>query len=103
MIPPFEYQHTGNQDIELLTQNIKKFVKVLEDNPLLDGVLIENIEFTGAVTVVVNHKLGRRPRGWIVTDLAGSGRIFRGANWTDKTLELANAIANPCTVSIWVF
>jgi hypothetical protein len=103
VILPLETQHTGDQNIELLQQNVKKFVKVLEDNPLLDGVLIENITVPNMGTVVVNHKLGRRPRGWILTDKAGNGNIFRGAAWTDKTIELANSVAADCVIAIWVF
>jgi hypothetical protein len=103
VIKQLEKQQTDNQDIELLQQNLKKFTKPLEDNPILDGRLIEGITVPGAGNVVVNHKLGRKPRGWILTDKAGDGVIFRGAAWTDKTIELANSVVTDCVVAIWVF
>ena len=81
----------------------KKFVKSLEDNPLLDGRLIENVEFAGAVTVSIDHKLDRKPRGWIITDfeaLAGTG-VVRSATWNKKTLALTSSAA--CNLSLWVF
>ena len=96
-------QHTGNQDLELLQANMKNFAKSLEDNPLLDGVLIEDVEFTGAVTVVINHKLGRKARGWFPTDfeaLAGTG-VIRDADWDDKTLTLTSSAA--CDLDLWIF
>ncbi len=103
MIPPLERQHTEDQDSELFQQNIKNFVKTLEDNPLLDGVLHEAIEFAiGALTVVINHKLGRQPRGWVITDftaLAGTG-VIRAA-WDDKTITLTSSAA--CDLDLWVF
>jgi len=102
-IKPLEKQHTGDQDLELFQNNIKDFVKVLEDNPLLDGRFIEDIVFSGAVTVNVQHKLDRKPRGWILTDLTG-GLVDVARNvgdWNDKFLSLAASAA--CTISIWVF
>ena len=103
MIPPLEMQHSDDQGTQLSRENVKKFVKPIEDNPLLDGVLIEDIIFSGAVTVNVTHKLGRKPRGWILTDLTG-GLVDVARNtgaFDDKFLSLASSAA--CTISIWVF
>lgn len=100
MIPGLETQHTGNQDVELLQQNVKKFVKVLEDNPLLDGTFLEGIALNAAANTVINHKLGRRPRGWILTDQSAAATVYRVA-WTDKTLTLLASAAS--TVDLWVF
>jgi hypothetical protein len=103
MIPPLEMQHSDDQGTQLSRENVKKFVKVLEDNPLLDGVLIEDIVFSGAVTVNIAHTLDRNPRGWIITDLTG-GLVDVARNvgdWDDKFLSLASSAA--CTISVWVF
>ncbi len=103
MIKQMNTQHTGDQDVELFQANVKDFVKALEDNPLLDGVLIEDVEFVGAaLTVVVNHKLARKPRGWIITDfqaLAGTG-VVRD-DWNAQTLTLTASAA--CDLDLWVF
>ena len=118
MIPPLETQHGhGNQDLELLSQNIKRFVKVLEDNPMLDGHLLENISLT-AGNNTINHKLGRRLRGWTVVrswnpaPLTYPNPYVPGApipyapfmyetGATDKILSLY--AASDCQVSLWVF
>jgi len=103
MIPELEEQHTGNQDVELLQQNVKKWAKILEDNPLLDGRLIEDVEITAAaLTIDVNHGLGRQPRGWIITDftaLAGTA-IVRDA-WDTNTITFTASAA--CDLDLWVF
>lgn len=103
MIEKLEIQQTENDDLEKAQQNVKRFVKVLEDNPLLDGVLIEDIEITAAaLTIDVNHRLGRQPRGWIITDftaLAGTG-IVRDA-WNTSTITFTASAA--CDLDIWVF
>ena len=100
MITPLETQHTGNQDVELLQQNVKKFVKVLEDNPLLDGVLIEDVDLNAAANTEINHRMGRQPRGWILTDQSAAATVYRVA-WTTQTLTLLASAAS--TVDIWVF
>jgi hypothetical protein len=103
MIPELETQQTENQDLELAIQNVKKWAKVLEDNPLLDGNFIQAIEFAGgALTVDVNHGLGRQPRGWIITDftaLAGTA-IVRDA-WDTNTITFTASAA--CDLDLWVF
>jgi hypothetical protein len=106
MIPELEIQHTGTEEVERLQENVKKFVKVLEDNPLLDGHLLDRVFFTGAATVVINHGLGRQIRGWIVVDKFGSagGPPFETVErtaWDDKTLTLT--ATGTCCVLLWVF
>ena len=103
MIKELETQHTGVQEIELLQQNTKNFVKSLERNPLLDGILIKNVFFSGAVTVNIAHKLGRKPRGWFTTDITGNlANIARNVgDCNDKFLSLAASAT--CTISLWVF
>lgn len=101
LIDVLEIQHTGDQDLELAQQNIKRFVKVLEDNPVLDGRLIEDIDVPlPPATVEVEHKLDRQPRGWIVCDVDASTYVYRIA-WNDKTIVIAGRAA--ATISIWVF
>jgi len=64
-------------------------VQILADIPLI----------TGANTI--NHKLGRKPQGWFLTDRDGSASVFRSAAFTDLTLQLTASA--PVTVSIGVF
>jgi hypothetical protein len=106
MIPELETQQTGNQDVELLQQNVKKWVKPVEDCPLLDGQLLDRVFFVGAGEVVINHGLGRQIRGWIVVDKLGSagGPPFESIErtaWDDKTLTLD--ATGTCCVLLWVF
>jgi len=102
-IKPLEEQRSGNQDLELMMQDIKAFVKVLEDNPILDGRMIEAVEFAAAaLTVTVNHGLGRQPLGWFITDftaLAGTG-VVRD-DWDTSTITFTASAA--CDLNLWVF
>lgn len=67
----------------------------------LDGNLLEDVELV-AGNNVINHKLGRKLRGWRIEDLdAAVAPIYRSAPKNDVTLTL-NA-ADVCVVNIWVY
>ena len=103
MIPPLETQQTGDQDLELSQQNLKRFAKVLEDNPLLDGHLIEDQDLALGVDTPISHRLGRQPRGWILARIRGGA----GAPWireiSSDPLTLTLHSNTAINVSLWVY
>jgi hypothetical protein len=104
LIPGLETQHTGNQDVELLQQNIKKFVKVLEDNPLLGGHIIEEVAFDGVNDTVFNHKLGRMPLGCFPVYWETGATMAIAFGQSDMDTSTITAFADvACTLDIWVF
>ena len=112
MISPLEIQQAEDQDVNLLQTNVKNFVKVLEDNPLLDGHLLENIELDAGDNAI-NHRLGRRLRGWIVTRLydptvAGAGMTVpyiydKQDTNDDEDKYLILTAVEEYKISLWVF
>lgn len=69
-------------------------------NELVNGFPITNIVLINGVTVI-NHLLGRKMQGWILTDVNGAATIYRSKPLNDKTLTLtSNALV---TVNLWVF
>ena len=69
-------------------------------NQLIQGNLISNISLINGVTTI-NHLLGRKQIGYIITDIDAAAIIFRSQPLNDKTLTLtSNAI---CTISVWCF
>jgi hypothetical protein len=104
MIDPLEEQRTGNQDVELLQQNVKKWAKVLEDNPLLDGRIVEDVAFDGVADTTFNHGLGRQPLGCFPVDWETGATMaiaFGRSDWDTNTIT-AFASVN-CTLDLWVF
>jgi hypothetical protein len=69
----------GTPATELQNRSDREFSKQLEDNPTLDGRLIEDIEFVAGENKL-EHKLGRKLRGWWVTRRHGvtGNRIMTG-------------------------
>ena len=71
--------------------------------PLIAGRLISQVALVNGVTVV-NHKLGRKLVGWLVTGISGSANIYDNQatnQMPELTLSLTSNAA--VTVSLWVF
>lgn len=104
MLKPFLKTRTDEEDSEIIQEQIKKFTLQLEDNPLLDGHVLENIELAGGVPTIISHRLGRQMVGYIfvstTSDIAAP-LVYRTGDWDDKFFELTASLA--CTVSLYVF
>lgn len=69
-------------------------------NPVLLGNNLTNIALKIGTTAI-NHKLGRKMQGWILTDVDGAASIYRSVGFNDLTLTLISNAA--VTVNIYVF
>jgi hypothetical protein len=69
-------------------------------NPFLNGVLLEGVALASGATTI-NHKLGRKMQGWVITDLNGVASIYRSQPFNNLTLTLTSSAA--CTVNIYGF
>lgn len=68
-------------------------------NPLTNGIIIDVILISGAN--IINHRLGRKPQGYIIIDQDASASFYRLAPFNDLTLAL-NSSAN-VNVSLYIF
>lgn len=69
-------------------------------NQLTQGLLLTNINLINGVNVI-NHKLGRKQVGFIITDIDGPAVVYRSQPFQDLQLTLtSNTNVN---VSLWVF
>lgn len=57
---------------------------------LAEGVIVEDISFTGGATAAIAHKLERRPVGFVVVRAvtADPGLFVTEANWLARDAEL---------------
>ncbi len=103
MIPPLDLQTTENEGIEKLQANLKRFVTALENCPIIDGNLVENIFIPGVIgNFTFNHGLGRLARGLIFTDHTYYTE-HRVVSKTDKSITIFWPHTTDSTVDIWVF
>jgi hypothetical protein len=82
-----------------LQENIKQFIGQLNKSIFIDGNLVENI-IIGTGDTKIEHKLGRVPKGFIVTDLAANTNIWR-TGYDSRFITLR--AGTQTSISIWVF
>ena len=94
------YLQTNDKDLNRLQTQWKSILDPILALPILDGVLLKEIALINGATVV-NHKLGRKPQGFIITDIDAGTQVYRSAPFNPLTLTLTAGAA--CTVSLWVY
>ena len=85
--------------LQQLQKSAQEQSRRLKDVPLLDGLELDAEVTTTAAAFP--HKLGRKPRGWIVTDKDADARIWRTEAFDAKTLTLRSSAT--VNVKVWVF
>jgi len=89
--------------VDTIQRNVKDFSKQLEINPLLDGIILDDISLVTGSSNTVNHKLGRAIKGWIIVRKGAQADVWENATQSlPKRNIILEASAN-CTVSIYVF
>lgn len=84
----------------MLQTRWKAEIDPLLKNPYLAGIILHDVVLgTGSNTV--NHRLGRKQQGWVVTDRDGVATIYRSAPFNALTLTLTSSAA--VIVSLYVF
>lgn len=95
--------HTDDRNINQLQQNVKQVVDPLTNNPVLLGIILEQVQLvTGSNTI--NHLLGRKLQGWIIVRQRGPAQIYDGqdSNLTPNLTLILNSSAD-VSVNIYVF
>lgn len=93
---------TGDDKIDRLEDALQEWARQFDSVPWLDGVQMDTLLAAGSN--VINHKLGRKPRGWWLTRrirAGGAASYPSETASTDKTLTLDAAGAE--AVSIWIW
>lgn len=70
-------------------------------NADLDKVTLPGNVFTGAVPLVINHKLGRQPIGWRIVDVTVGYNIFQRIAWDARTITLLCPSAATANIEVW--
>lgn len=69
-------------------------------NPLNQVSILSNIVLSSGANII-NHKLGRTPQGWFLTDIQEAAHIYRSQPFNEKTLTLFSD--GTVTVNVGVF
>jgi hypothetical protein len=85
---------------DMQTTKWKSIIDPLLKNPTNNISLLTNIKLQVGNNII-NHKLGKKPQGWIITDINGKATIYRSADFNDKILTLNSSAV--VTISLGVF
>jgi hypothetical protein len=88
------------QEFQLLQTSWTAQLNPLLAKPLSSANILKGIDLINGATVV-NHLLGRKMQGWMISDINGAATIYRSAPLNDLTLTLTSSAA--CTVDLVVF
>lgn len=95
---------TGNMEEARQQTAIEQAVAPAIKAELLNGRLIDNVSLLAASQTRFEHKLGRKPRGYLIILKSAEATV-----WDDLKTELKPELFLPlrssadCTVSIWIF
>lgn len=95
--------HTDNKDLSMLQTTWGSQLNPLLAAPLNNGLMLENVILASGANVI-NHKLGRKLKGWLITRIRASATIYDTQDTNQRpnlTLNLTSS-AN-VTVDIFVF
>lgn len=90
----------GNPTEDLWQTQWKSLIDPVLANTLVNGLQLSNLDLKNGANAI-NHKLGRKPLGWIITDTDAAIIPFRSQPWNDKILTLT--VGADATVSLWVY
>jgi len=92
--------HAGDRVVQDIQTELADAVDNINEIRILDGVQLTDVVLSASDTLV-NHKLGRVPIGWVITDKNAAETVFRNADYDSShlTLQASGAV----TVGIWVY
>jgi hypothetical protein len=96
-IQPKEYE------LDAVQGNIKEFTKQLETNPVLDGIILKDVSLVSSGSNTINHKLGRKINGWIITKIQANANVWQNTTQPLPTKNLILETSADATVDIYVF
>lgn len=89
----------NDPNLDRMQSFIKSYLQQFDDLSFLNGVFVNNVTVTTSSTSI-DHKLGRQPIGWIITDKNALADVYR-VSWNDRVIILDSSAT--VTLNMWVF
>lgn len=81
---------TDNKDLSLMQTRWKSELDPIIQNPLTDPLILTSVSLAPGVNVI-NHRLGRKPQGWFISDVNAAITLYRSQPFNDLTLTLTSS------------
>lgn len=97
MLPYFQ---SDSRELSQLQTSWSAIISPVIDSPLNNGIFLKDIALISGTTIV-NHRLGRKPQGWMITDINAAATIYKSQPFNPLTLILTSSAV--VTVNLYVF
>ena len=84
--------------------HIEEVITPVLNAAIIDGVIVEDVILNSSTFTDIKHKLGRKPRGYIVIRKSAAQTVFEEAgDYENRKLFLKLKASGTVTVNLWIF
>jgi len=84
--------------------HVESVINPVLDSVIIDGVILEDIDLVSGSFTSVEHKLGRKPRGYLVIRKSAAQTVYEEVgDYDSRKLFLKLRASGTVTVNLWVF
>ena len=100
-IPP-DFQMA--REFNIGQDHIEEVITPVLNAAIIDGVIVEDVILNSSTFTDIKHKLGRKPRGYIVIRKSAAQTVFEEAgDYENRKLFLKLKASGTVTVNLWIF
>ena len=84
--------------------HIESVINPVLNSAIIDGVILEDIDLVSGSFTSVEHKLGRKPRGYLVIRKSAAETVYEDVgDYDNRKLFIKLRASGSVTVNLWVF
>jgi len=84
--------------------HIESVINPILASAIIDGVILEDIDLVSGSFTSIEHKLGRKPRGYLVIRKSAAQTVYEEAgDYDNRKLFMKLRASGSVTVNLWVF
>ena len=84
--------------------HIESVINPVLNSAIIDGVILEDIDLVSGSFTDIEHKLGRKPRGYLVIRKSAAETVYEDAgDYDNRKLFMKLRASGSVTVNLWVF
>ena len=84
--------------------HIESVLNPVLNSAIIDGIILEDVDLVSGSFTSVEHKLGRKPRGYLVIRKSAAETVYENAgDYDNRKLFMKLRASGSVTVNLWVF
>ena len=84
--------------------HIESVINPVLNSAIIDGVILEDIDLVSGSFTDIEHKLGRKPRGYLVIRKSAAETVYEDVgDYDNRKLFIKLRASGSVTVNLWVF